>query len=781
MRQKFFYILLSSLLAATLGCEEPKITPEQAEPFVSQWAEQIGPTVKEQASSAAASESLEAKLLAAREVDAKKLKPSEPPYGKLAEEVYKAREYKPAFVKSGKLTPNGDKILAMLETVDHDGFDARDYGAASVHENLEKLEKLQEEFAALGEFAPGDAERKFVREWVLAKKPDEIKLDASSNEAANKALLESGAGSSLTKQLEQYQQTSAKMAQLQADIESTLAQGLMRYARNMRYFRNKEIFVHPRHDDYYNNPETRGKRPTDALGAYAAGVRWRQAVFAAEAIAKKEGAGLFHKKLAEVLNEALDLKDKDIAPLLASFSPGPQYDALRKEYVRYREIVAKGGWEEISEKTKLRKGQRAPAVKQLKKRLKIEGYYTGQEKEFTDLFDDNLYDAVKEYQRTHQMDVDGKPGRSFWRSLNVSAERRLAQIELNMERWRNSNVNHHDHPVYVVVNIPDFHAEIWKDKKRAKRMRVVVGNNDREKNDETGEQEHPNRTPTVSAYIDRVIYNPFWNVTPRIREEETLVDVRKDLEGRYQAKVDKLIGAPAGAPKPATEGAAQGGGSPSPAGLQGGAGLGNLLGVQNTPPPKVYGKSADGWQLDIAAFKAAYLKKHGAEADVATLFPYVVPETGLVDVSKTDPNNIPPWYAANGYEVMHAGKSWEYVRQLNGDDNSLGRVKIIFPNLHDVYLHDTPHKGLFSREIRAYSHGCMRMHEPLDFAAWLLENDGQYDERTIKKYLADTTYMPIFLKHRVPVHVEYFTVRPDDKGRANFLIDIYDKDRIKKG
>ena len=252
MRQKLFYILLSSLLAATLGCEEPKITPEQAEPFVSQWAEQIGPTVKEQASSAAASESLEAKLLAAREVDAKKLKPSEPPYGKLAEEVYKAREYKPAFVKSGKLTPNGDKILAMLETVDHDGFDARDYGAASVHENLEKLEKLQEEFAALGEFAPGDAERKFVREWVLAKKPDEIKLDASSNEAANKALLESGAGSSLTKQLEQYQQTSAKMAQLQADIESTLAQGLMRYARNMRYFRNKEIFVHPRHDDYYN-------------------------------------------------------------------------------------------------------------------------------------------------------------------------------------------------------------------------------------------------------------------------------------------------------------------------------------------------------------------------------------------------------------------------------------------------------------------------------------------------------------------------------------------------
>jgi len=778
MRQRLTHLLLSSLLVAAIGCEEPKITPEQAEPFVSQWAEQIGPTVKEQASSAAASESLEAKLLAAREADSKKLKPSEPPYGKLAERVYKAREYKPSFVKSGKLTPNGDKILAMLEKVDQDGFDARDYGAASVHENLEKLEKLQEEFAALGEFAPGDAERKFVREMVLAKKPDEFKLDASSNEAINKALLESSAGQDLTKQLEQYQETSAKMAQLQADIEATLAMGLMRYARNMRYFRTKEIFVHPRHDDYYNNPETRGKRPTDALGAYTAGVRWRQAVFAAERIAKQEGAGLHHKKLEQILTEALDTKD--VAPLIASFSPSPQYDALRKEYVRYREIVAKGGWEEIKTKSKPRKGKRDPVVKELKKRLKIEGYYTSNEKEFTDLFDENLHDAVKDYQRTHQMDVDGKPGRSFWRSLNVSAERRLGQIELNMERWRESNIDHHEHPVYVVVNIPDFHAEIWKEKKRAKRMRVVVGNNDREKDEETGELKHPNRTPKVSAYIDRVIYNPFWNVTSRIREEETLVDVRKDLEGRYQAKVDKLLG---GAPKkPATEGA-QGGGSPSPAGLQGGAGLGNLLptAVNNTPPPKVYGKTADGWRLDIAAFSAAYEKKHGSAPDVATLFPYVVPDTGLVDVSTTNPENIPPWYAANGYEVMYPGKSWEYVRQLNGDDNSLGRVKIIFPNLHDVYLHDTPHKGLFSREIRAYSHGCMRMHEPLDFAAWLLDNDGQYDKKTVKKWLAETTYMPVFLKRKVPVHVEYFTVRTDDKGRANFLIDIYDRDRIKKG
>lgn len=763
MRKRLLALVFSTLLTTTLGCEEPKITPEQAQPFVAQWAEQIGPAIKEKASSAAASESLKTSLSAAIASESKALKRAEPSYATFAQEIYGARKFKMGFIKGTTLTPGGEEVLKLLERVDQDGFDARIYDAASVRKDLEELAGLSQEYQRLGEFSPGDAERAFVLESVLQKKPDAFALDASSNEAMNDALLANDAGDELKAQLDSFQETSKKMAHVQARIETTLAIGLMRYARNMRFNHHKDIFVHPRHDDYYNDYEIRGKRPADALGAYEAGGRWRNAIFTAQAIAKQKGDAVHTPHIKATLTTLLDTTDqKGAASALAKLSPSPQYDALRKELVRYREIEARGGWEKISAQKSVKKGSRHAVVKQLKKRMQLEGYYPADKTELTDLFDADLDDAVRAYQRTHQMDVDGKPDKSFWRSINVSAKERKEQIALNMERWRTSNVNHHEDPTYVIVNIPDFHAEIWKDQALAKRMRVVVGNNDRERNDESGKLEHPNRTPKISAYIDRVIYNPFWNITPRIRENETLVDVRKDLEKRYQDKVDRLVGTPAA---PASPGIA------APEG-----GLGNVLGIKQAPAAKLYTKSSDGWRLNVAAFSAAYQAKTGAAPDLATLFPYVVPETGLVDVSTTKPDNIPPWYAANGYEVMFPGKSWEYVRQLNGNDNSLGRVKIIFPNLHDVYLHDTPHKGLFGREIRAFSHGCMRMHEPLDFAAWLLENDGQYDESTIKGYLADITYMPIFLKRKVPVHVEYFTVRPDKEGRANFLIDIYSYD-----
>jgi murein L,D-transpeptidase YcbB/YkuD len=98
--------------------------------------------------------------------------------------------------------------------------------------------------------------------------------------------------------------------------------------------------------------------------------------------------------------------------------------------------------------------------------------------------------------------------------------------------------------------------------------------------------------------------------------------------------------------------------------------------------------------------------------------------------------------------------------------------------MHDVYLHDTPHKALFSRDIRAFSHGCMRMHEPLTFAEYLLEQDGKLDEYNVDRILSEGTYEPIFLDKQVPVHIDYVTVRVDENGRANFLADIYDYDKF---
>ncbi len=830
MRRTVLSALGAALILSLIGCGEPTIEPQQATPFVEDWAAQIGPVIKDQASRSAASAKLKDRLQQARADEAKGLDRGAPPYATIVEEVYSGREYAPAFIAAGELTPRGQVAFDTLKQVDADGFDPKVYEAETVRTNLDKLTELRGQYAALGEFKPGEAERMFAVGFVTSKKLSEFPLEQDSYDDVTDALIKAPAGDSLRDQLKKYEEISAKMASLQAEVEQVLATGIARYAHDMRYFRQKEIFVHPRHDDYYNDPEIRldpdiyARRDTEAKAAYEAGALWRRAVFATEEIAEHRGDALLHDKIAATLRNLLTAEGAEAAAtIIARLSPSPQYDALKKEHLRYRKIVADGGWDEVPRVRNMRRGQSNEAFKALKKRLQKEGYYPADKTSFTDVFDADLEDAIRAYQATHQLDVDGKPGISFWRSINKPASHRLHQIVLNMQRWRRSNVQHHAHDVYALVNIPDFHVEIWKEQQRQKRIRIVVGNNDLEIDEETEEEIHPNRTPRVSAYIDRVIYNPYWNVTPRIREDEILRDAGKDLTARYKAKVHRLLGLdslkiktdkdgiaqavepPEEVPEQVAEtgaGAAPDAATP-PSAVQeatltsavspdpvtsptaaSGTTPSMLLAADEPTTPKAparpikppYTQTEEGWKLDIAAFKEAYLARHGVEADVSALFPYVVPETGLVDISTTDPDNIPPWYAANGYEVVHPGKSWEYVRQLNGDDNALGRVKVIFPNLHDVYLHDTPQKALFRREIRAFSHGCMRMHEPLTIAEWLLRNDGQYDEREVRKLLQETTYKPIFLNRRVPVHVEYFTVRADDEGRAVFLIDIYDYD-----
>ncbi len=760
LKQGLLALLLTSMLC---GCEDPKITPEQASPFVDGWAEQFGPKLKEKVTSGNLSEQIKAELLAAREKESKRLKSEEPAYAALLDELYTSSEYKPVFIKDGQLTPRGKAVLDELDVVAEHGLSALDYRAAEIHEELEALKGYNEELAGLGSFDVSAEGKQLVLDEVLEKNPEQFTLDESNYAALDEMFTSSSEGSALEGQVEQINALGKKMSASQARVEVLLGLGLARFARQMRYFHNPKIFVHPREDDFFNNPETRSSRPTDAKGAYEAGKIWRHAIFTVDNMIEKRGDELLDQKLRAFMTSALTTED--VKPLLATLSPGPQYEGLRKEYVRYSKLDEAGGWPEVPEQKKLRKGAKKEVVKQLKERLAIEGYFP-KDKEATTLFDQDLVDAIKAYQRTHQMDDDGKPGKTFWRSLNVSAKQRATQIKDTMKKWRASNIQHHDHDTYVIVNLPDFTAEIWKDQKREMRMRVVIGNNDRVRNEETGKMEHANRTPTLSAYIDRVIYNPYWNVTPRIRQNEILVDVRKDLAGVYKAKVDRLLGIKKGSAEKTPETAAT-------TTTLGGNLLGNVIPEVKAPEPP-YSKSGGFWTLDIPAFQKAYQAKTGAPADIASLFPYLQPDTGRIDVSTTDPNNIPPWYAKEGYEVMYAGKSWEYVRQLNGAANALGKVKVIFPNLHDVYLHDTPAKALFKKTIRAYSHGCMRMHQPLDFAEWLLKNDGSYTDK-IERTIKGSDYLPVFLKEHIPVHVVYFTTRVDDEGRANFLIDIYNR------
>jgi murein L,D-transpeptidase YcbB/YkuD len=100
----------------------------------------------------------------------------------------------------------------------------------------------------------------------------------------------------------------------------------------------------------------------------------------------------------------------------------------------------------------------------------------------------------------------------------------------------------------------------------------------------------------------------------------------------------------------------------------------------------------------------------------------------------------------------------------------------MFPNRYNIYLHDTPHKSLFSREVRAYSHGCVRLHRPFEFAYTLLERQTGDPEGLFKAKLDTGLETVIPLEQAVPVHLVYWTAWVDPKGRVNYRRDIYGRD-----
>ncbi len=116
------------------------------------------------------------------------------------------------------------------------------------------------------------------------------------------------------------------------------------------------------------------------------------------------------------------------------------------------------------------------------------------------------------------------------------------------------------------------------------------------------------------------------------------------------------------------------------------------------------------------------------------------------------------------------------IRQKPGNSNSLGWVKFIFPNEHNIYFHDTPSRYLFDKETRGFSHGCIRVAEPKRFATYLLRNDTTFTDKKIDSlyYLGRETYVK--LQTKLPVYIVYFTASVDTDGLLHFSRDIYGHD-----
>ena len=116
------------------------------------------------------------------------------------------------------------------------------------------------------------------------------------------------------------------------------------------------------------------------------------------------------------------------------------------------------------------------------------------------------------------------------------------------------------------------------------------------------------------------------------------------------------------------------------------------------------------------------------------------------------------------------------IRQKPGPKNALGKIKFLFPNSYDIYFHDTPAKSLFKKNKRAFSHGCIRLSNPVQLAQYLLKDQPGWDLSKIQEAMNSEEEKFVTLKKPVPVLITYYTAWVDEQGILNFREDIYDHD-----
>ena len=121
------------------------------------------------------------------------------------------------------------------------------------------------------------------------------------------------------------------------------------------------------------------------------------------------------------------------------------------------------------------------------------------------------------------------------------------------------------------------------------------------------------------------------------------------------------------------------------------------------------------------------------------------------------------------------------IVQPPGPGNALGMVKFLFPNKHDVYMHDTPSKALFNADVRAFSHGCVRVRNPMRFAEVLFQETSGWAPQRVASLARGKPENEVPVGGQVGVHITYFTVVVDDDGKHQVYRDIYGHEARVKG
>ena len=344
----------------------------------------------------------------------------------------------------------------------------------------------------------------------------------------------------------------------------------------------------------------------------------------------------------------------DPVAVLAALEPAhPEFLALKAALATFDETSADRP-DPIAEGPTLRPGRSDPRVPVLRSRL-------GLPAADGTVYDDVLVDAIKAFQGTRDLDVDGIMGPATLAALNGGVPVTRADIIANMERWRwmPRDLGQFN----VMVNIPEFRLSISRDGAEQYTTRVVVGTT-------------KNQTPIFSDSIRHIVVNPYWNVPSSIIKGEVAPAVLRNPGYIDNQNMDLLYN----------------------------------------------GTPVSPWQVDWSQVST-------------TNFPF-------------------------------------RVRQRPGPGNALGQIKFLFPNKHDVYLHDTPSKSLFARAFRAYSHGCVRVQNPMEFAEALMANEPNISRASLEAMFGPSERW-VNPEHRIPVHLTYFTIRVQADGSLQSFGDVY--------
>ena len=251
--------------------------------------------------------------------------------------------------------------------------------------------------------------------------------------------------------------------------------------------------------------------------------------------------------------------------------------------------------------------------------------------------------------------------------MNVPLDTRIAQVAINLERWRwmpdDLGARH------FMVNIPYFHLIAREHGQPVMDIRVVVG-------------KPGNETPTFSDEMTQVVFSPYWNIPETIALEETAPAIARDPD---------------------------------------------------------------------------YLSRNNME--VVSAAGRVVPASEI------------PWDDAEALRGLS-------FRQRPGASNALGFVKFLFPNKHNVYLHDTPADALFSRIGRAFSHGCVRVEEPETLAQYVLRDQPEWTPEAIVAAMRAGEEQPRQAERADPRAHRLLHRLGRRRGRLHFQDDVYGYDAV---